>query len=485
MPTREILQLFWSVWPPVMTGLVVLISLLATGHVVLHKRDARAAFAWVGVIWLAPIVGALLYALFGINRIRRRARELRPKSRLWLEAARNGADEADVDKHLGTSHLTPLAHLVDKMIQPGLVGGNRVELLEDGDEAFPAMLEAIAAAERSVTLATYIFDNDASGKAFLAELRAAKERGVEIRVLIDDIGTRYSFPPMHRALGRAGVEVARFLPTFVPWRLPYMNLRNHRKVLVADGRVGFTGGINIRAGNVLAREPEHPIRDVHARVRGPAVSHLQQAFVEDWAFATGERLEGERWFPSLRAEGEVVARALIDGPDEDFEVLRVVLLGALSVARQRVQILTPYFVPDEALITALGVAALRGVEVDIVLPERSNLRFVEWAANATLPLVIDKGCRVWFTPPPFDHSKLMVVDGAWTLLGSGNWDARSLRLNFELNLECFDRDLAARAARIIDERIRRARPISCPDLEQRALALRLRDGLAHLFAPYL
>lgn len=485
MPAREILQLFWALWPPMMTALIVVVALLATAHVVLNKRDARAAVAWVGVIWLAPLLGTILYALFGINRIQRRAKELRPRSKLWLEATRDGCDEVDIEARVGASHLTPLAHLVDRMNQPSLVGGNRVDLLEDGDEAFPPMLEAIRAARRSIVLTTYIFDNDRSGREFLAALHDAQGRGVEIRVLIDDIGARYSFPPMHAKLARAGIEVARFLPTFVPWRLPYMNLRNHRKALIVDGRVAFTGGMNIREGNVLSLEPSHPIRDVHARVEGPVVGHLMQAFVEDWFFATRERLEGQLWFPHLEPVGPVVSRALIDGPDEDFEVLRVMLLGALSVARERVRILTPYFVPDDALITALGVAALRGVQVDIVLPLRSNLKLVEWASGAVLSLVLEKGCRVHLTPPPFDHGKLMVVDGAWTLLGSANWDARSLRLNFELNLECFDRDVAGRAERIIEARIDSGAQVTLADVKARSLPRRLRDGVAHLLAPYL
>src|SRR5262249_52682048 len=160
---------------------------------------------------------------------------------------------------------------------------------------------------------------------------------------------------------------------------------------------------------------------------------------DDWAFTTGEVLRGERWFPRLEPAGEALARGIADGPDEDFERLRLTLLGAITCARSSVAIVTPYFLPDAALITTLNVAAMRGVEVDILVPAEGNLRVVQWAATAQLWQVLQRGCRVWLTPPPFDHTKLTVVDGTWVLLGSSNWDPRSLRLNFEFAPGCYDR----------------------------------------------
>ena len=184
--------------------------------------------------------------------------------------------------------------------------------------------------------------------------------------------------------------------------------------------------MNIREGCLLSLNPSHPVQDLHFRVEGPVVAHLQEALTEDWAFCTGEELHGERWFPPLGPAGSVIARGIVDGPDEDFEKLRLSLLGAVACARCSLLIVTPYFLPDSALITALNVAALRGVEVDIILPQKGNLPVVQWASTAQLWQNVQRGCRVFLSPPPFDHSKLMVVDGAWTLIGSANWDARHL-----------------------------------------------------------
>ena len=339
------------------------------------------------------------------------------------------------------AHLAALAKVVAVATGRPLLRGNRITPLHNGDEAYPAMIAAIDEARDSVLFSTYIFDNDRAGALFLEAFRRAVARRVEVRVLIDGLGARYSWPSVIAGLRAAGVRVARFLPKLIPTRFRYANLRNHRKVMVVDGRVGFTGGMNVREGCLLELHPRHPVRDLHFRVEGPAVAHLQEVLAEDWAFITGELLQGPRWFPPPEPAGSALARGITDGPDEDFERLRMTLLGAITAARSSVIVVTPYFLPDATLVNTLNVAAMRGVQVDILLPAEGNLRVVQWASTAQLWQVLERGCRVWLTPPPFDHTKLMVVDGAWVLLGSSNWDPRSLRLNFEFDLECYDRGL--------------------------------------------
>jgi len=265
-----------------------------------------------------------------------------------------------------------------------------------------------------------------------------------------------------------------------------LNLRNHRKLLAVDGQIAFTGGMNIRQGNVLAASPRHPVQDLQFRVEGPLVAQLQAAFANDWAFTTGETLHGEVWFPEPRPTGRgVIARVITDGPDADFETLRLTLLAALAEAQTSVQILTPYFLPDPALITALNLAALRGVRVDIVLPAKSNLPFVHWASRAMWWQVLERGCRIWLTPPPFDHSKLMIVDGHWVLLGSANWDTRSLRLNFELNVECYGREFAHEMAVVLGKKLHGAREVTKAEVDKRTIPGKLRDATARLFSPFL
>lgn len=469
-------------------ALAFLLAVLTSGHAIMYKRDSRSAVGWVGLIWLAPVVGSLLYVVFGINRIRRRAALLRavgPRLSGPLLALRPG--DALVAQHLPPEahHLQAVARAVDGITLRRLTSGNDLEPLANGDEAYPRMLEAIGKAKHSIALATYIFDNDAVGRQFADALARAMRRGVEVRVLIDGVGARYSWPPIIHSLAKRGLQVARFMPTVVPWRAPFMNLRNHRKILVTDGTLGFTGGMNIRRGHVLGAEPSRPVQDVQFRVRGPVVRHLIETFAEDWAFTTREVLEGPLWFPEIAEAGTIVARGIPDGPDEDFEKLRWTILAALASARSSIRVLTPYFLPDSALVTALNVAAMRGVHVDIILPQKNNQFLVQWASSASVWQVVKRGCRVFLSPPPFDHSKLVVIDDAWTLIGSGNWDPRSLRLNFEFNLECYDAEFGAWMGAWFDGKRARARELTSRELDARSLPVQLRDGVARLVSPYL
>jgi cardiolipin synthase len=471
-------------WPHLAAGFDFLAALLASVHALLHKRDSRAATLWLGLIWLLPAFGPILYLVLGVNRIRRRAVSLG----VHKTFSRPIPKDLGEPQHDGAEHLKMLARVVGRVVAQPLTPGNRVQPLVNGDEAFPAMLAAIESAAHSISLVSYIFDNDASGKQFAAALGRAVKRGVAVRALIDAAGTRYSWPPITYNLRHAQVPFAKFLPAsvFTPWRVATVNLRNHRKILVVDGQTAFTGGMNIRHGNVLASHPKSPVQDLHFRVEGPVVTRLQEAFANDWAFTTREVLDGEIWFPESQSSNSgVIARVITDGPDADYDKLRWTMLAALAEAQTSVQILTPYFLPDPALVTALNLAALRGVQVDIILPGKSNLPYVHWASRAMWWQVLERGCHIWLTPPPFDHSKLMIVDEHWVLLGSANWDARSLRLNFELNVECYGREFAHEMAAVLGKKLHSAREVTQAEVDARTMPGKLRDATARLFSPYL
>jgi cardiolipin synthase len=470
-------------WPHFAAGFDLLACLLASSHALLHKRDTRSATIWLGVIWMLPVFGPLLYLALGVNRIRRRAIQLGVHKTFSRDVPENLGEP----EHEGAEHLKMLARVVGRVVERPLLTGNQIEPLINGDAAFPAMLTAIESAKKSITLVSYIFDNDPTGKQFNAALERAVKRGVAVRVLVDAAGMRYSFPPITHVLRRAKIPFGKFLPSSLlqPWRVATINLRNHRKILLVDGRTAFTGGMNIRHGNVLASQPKSPVQDLHFRVEGPVVTRLQEAFVNDWAFTTGEVLDGELWFPELNETGDAIARVITDGPDADFDKLRWTLLAALTEAQTSVQIVTPYFLPDTALISALNLATLRGVSVDIILPAENNLPFVHWASRALWWQVLQRGCRVWLTPPPFDHSKLMIVDGHWVLLGSANWDARSLRLNFELNVECYGREFAEQMKKVVDKKLTGAHQVTLAEVDARTIPGKLRDATARLFSPFL
>ena len=490
-----------EILPLLVAAAAIAIPALASYHIIDSKDDVRAAIGWAGLVWLVPFIGTILYLLFGINRIRRKAaRVRRHRGSNQPEQEHEGQGEAASGGGPPLQALFPeageamkaQAEMMGRITRLPLTPGNDIRFLDGGDEAYPSMLKAINDATQSVALATFIFDYDRAGKQFVEALKAAVERGVEVRVLIDGVGELYHFPSSWRMLRRAGVPVQRFNRSIMPWRMAYLNLRNHRKILVADGRIGFTGGMNLRQGNFRDARPGNAIRDMHFRLEGPVVGHLMEVFAIDWSFAASENLEGEAWFPRDLDDhgpgnnpGSAVARGVPDGPDEDLNKISWAILSGLGMARRSIKIVTPYFLPDKIIVAALSHAALRGVRVDIILPARSNLKIVDWASRAQYAQVLEQGCHIHHLPPPFDHTKLLLVDDIWLLFGSSNWDPRSLRLNFEFNVECYDRALAGALAANISRRIAAAKQVTLAEVRSKHPFRRARDGVAWLFSPYL
>lgn len=468
--------LFGLIRAQILAPLGIIVALALSLHILLTKRDIGAAIGWIGLVWFSPLPGGVVYLVFGVNRVRRRARLLREV------AAPAGAVPAGSPRD---DHLAPLEHAARHLTRRGTVAGNAITMLRNGDAAYPEMLAAIEGARVSVALSTYILRDDEAGGPIIDALIAAKARGVAVRVLLDGVGSGYFVSPAYRRLSRAGVKVARFLHSPLPWRMPFLNLRSHKKLLLIDGRRGFTGGMNIGAENLVLRGPRHPVRDTHFAVEGPILTQLVEAFAVDWAFITGETLAEAAWFPPFEGEaaGEAVARVVTSGPDEDVEKIEMLILQALACARRSVAIMTPYFLPDERLVTALALAALRGVAVDVVVPARSNHRLVDWASEANVAPLLREGVRIWRNPGAFDHSKMMVVDGIWGLIGSANWDMRSFRLNFELTVEAFHGDLAGKLTALM-EACRGSR-ISLREIEACPFPRRLRNAAARLLLPYL
>ncbi len=469
----------------IITALAFVAAFFASLHAVLNKRDDRSALYWVVLSWLSPFVGPLLYLFFGINRVPRRAKRMkkrRASGRLaaWAAAAKRGSPDGIPPE------TSSLARFMDALTPSPLTQGNSIEPLCNGEQAYPPMIEAIDQAEKSVTMCTYIFERDEAGQQFADALERACQRGVEVRVLIDDVGALYGSRGIVNVMLRAGIRVATFLPTRVPGRFWHWNLRNHRKLLIVDGKVGFTGGMNVRQRHYVDIGHPQAVCDMQFRVRGPVVPTMQQVFADDWAFTTNEALSGQPWFAeSIERLGDIWARAISAGPDEDIDKLRHTFHGAISCARRTLCIVTPFFLPDPGLVTALTVAAMRGVTVDIVLPGHNHTRFVQWASMSCLRELIVSGCRVWLSPPPFDHTKLLIVDGLWSHIGSGNWDARSLRLNFELNVECYSADLASQLSEVATAKIDAAQALTLAMIDGRSRLAKVRDGMARLWSPML
>ena len=464
-----------------LAGFLVLLSHavlapLAVFHALLYKNEPRAALGWIGFCIVFPVVGPFIYAIFGVNRVRTRARQLHPLPTERL---------ADV----GPQTLAQTASIVQvgaRIVDTPLYSGNEITVLYNGESCYPAMLEAIFQAQKSVFLCSYIFDSDGIGKRFVDALNAAQQRGVDVRVIVDAFGEFYSWPRISNMLTKAGVPVVRFMPMRIIPPSIRINLRTHRKILTVDGHTAFTGGMNISSRHLAEnRQNSRRVRDIHFRLRGPIAQDLEALFREDWRYLSGENLPPTYGLLLNEQRGSARCRLIQDGPNEDADRLALLYLGLIGCAQHRIGIMTPYFLPPQEILGALQAAALRGVAVDVVLPGKNNLPYMHWASRHFLPALLQWGVNVAYQPPPFDHSKLLLVDGDYALIGSANLDARSLRLNFELGVELFDSQCLQALWQHFDSALAKAQRLSLGEILNRPLWQRTRDAATALMSPYL
>jgi cardiolipin synthase len=481
-------NLIWDILVAVVTVLMTLFGIMTAGHALITKRDPKGAFGWITVCIVFPFVGPFIYYVFGINRVQRRAKKL--YYGFSLSAYEDLFAGSDSLIHAETSvpmpgQFVPQARISDLIARRPVCSGNDVILLHNGEEAYPAMLEAIEKARCSIFLTTYIFEVDQTGARFIDALEGAHQRGVMVRILIDGVGEMHWGPIASRYLKKKGLPVARFIPpTLFPPTL-YINLRNHRKILVVDGEKAFTGGMNIGDQHLIGENstPGRQTTDIHFMIRGPVARQIEQVFMEDWLFVTGEALPLPPSFPG--SAGTSFCRVISDGPDEQMGKLYMILSGVISSAQQSIRIMTPYFLPPRGIMTALQTATLRGVHVEIILPEKNDIRFVHWATRNMLWELLEYNAHIYYQPAPFAHTKLILVDDQYIQVGSANLDSRSLRLNFELNVEIYDQGLACRLKDYFQELKSRCRQVTLKEMDSRPLLLRLRDAFAWLFSSYL
>lgn len=468
--------------PEIVANLLLVVyavaALAAGSHALLHKRDPRSAWAWITACWLFPLGGALLYFWFGINRIERRARrelgaapEPRPAEVPQPLPEVPGLAQQEVRELVRTGRI---------VTGRPLLPGNRVTPLHNGAQAYPDMLAAIEGARHTVWMESYIFDTGATAVRFAEALGRARARGVQVRVLLDGVGTLSWRARGHALLARHGVPVRLFLPPRLWPPMLHINLRNHHKLLTVDGARAWTGGMNISDDHHV--RGGEGIADLHFRLEGPVVQQLEGVFAEAWRFVADESVA-----PAVPAapQGGAFCRAITDGPNDAVDRLQLLLLAALSNAHRRVRIMTPYFIPTPQLSSALQEAALRGVAISIILPRRSDQWWADCATRRWLTQLVGRSVRVYFRPPPFAHTKLFLVDDYYVQFGSANLDPRSLRLNFELNVEVYDAALAQALGAHFDEVRGGSAEVTEDELHRRPLPAQLRDALLWLFSPYL
>ena len=486
----------WVVLSIIVTALVYLIGIALIPQIVLQRRESGATLAWVLLIFFLPYLGVFLFLAMGTQTIRwRRKRRERAEravapglaastrlvrlfETLTEEAALRSLDEP----------ARELACVANKLALPSCAG-NAIELLLDAEATFSSIEAAIANARSHVHLDYYIWRADDSGRRLRDLLGKVARSGIEVRVLVDDVGSRAAGRSFWRPLVEAGGHVGRFLRVNVisRWLALNLNNRNHRKIAVVDGTVAFTGGLNVGDEHFGRVRAVGGWRDTHLRLEGPVVARLQEIFVEDWFHATNEDLTDARYFPAPTPAGDTRVQILASGPDDGrAHAIETIYFGALTLARRRAWLTTPYFVPDPTLAAALRMAALRGVDVRVLVPAKPDQPFVHYAARSFYPELLEAGVAIYeYSPTTRLHAKTATVDGCWATVGSANLDLRSFRLNFEANAVAYGPRLAQELERVFEQDLAYARRLEPTEFRKRSFLTRACEGAARVLAPLL
>ncbi|WP_433853105.1 cardiolipin synthase [Stenotrophomonas nitritireducens] len=460
---------------------VVYLVLLAC-YILLQKREPVATLSWILSLAALPYIGLFVFYVFGPQKIVRQ-RLRRGRSREGMEAY-NTVCPADV-------HCTELARIGQATTGLPPSTATTVDWLVDGAATYAAILEAIAGARRHVNLEYYIFEPDHAGTAMRDALIERARAGVTVRLLLDAVGSSRVRGRFLQPLLAAGAEVVWFHPRQLlkPFKRPWLNLRTHRKLVVIDGRVAFTGGINITDAEDDSRNPD-AYRDLHTRLAGHVVRSLQLVFLEDWIYASGQGManfDREDLFPSdgpAREDGTVQAQVLVSGPDSSWEAIHRMHVAAIHEASRRVWLVTPYFVPGEAARMALTSAALGGLDTRLLVPRRSDSLFVTLAGRSYYDELLQAGVKIYEYGPRMLHTKAFIADDDTCIVGSANFDHRSFRLNFELSMLYHDRGLTAELEAILEQEFARATPV-LPDRHCPLWRQRLPEAVARLASPLL
>jgi cardiolipin synthase len=476
----------------------LVLGLLLTFDVLMHKHRPVSAVLWMGIVWTLPYGGAVLYLTFGMDRVRRSTRAREAAGAL---VAQRAMAHPTAERLVASSPAWRVAryqgHPASRILRATdlavhsywLVPGNKVSLLVDGDDFYPELFRAIEAAQKTIHLQTFIYARDDFGWELLARLTRKARDGVTVRLLYDRFGSSGAFfSRMFEPAKKAGVR-ARSISQANPLKGRFqINLRNHRKVAVIDGQTAFAGGINISAENLSRHTGGEPIRDYHCRLEGPAVADLQLQFLQDWYYATREpldRLVHDDMFPRLAEAGTGLVKIVPGGPVRHGQGLDDAMFAAITAAEESLKITTPYFVPDEPIVEAIRIAALKGVAVDLVVPRKNNHWYTGAAARSLYGPLLKVGVRIHERYPPFMHAKSMVIDGQVALVGSANLDYRSLHLNFETNLLVADDAFVASLTRQIDREIEASVSVVLDEHEARPVSRRLVQNFCYLFQPLL
>lgn len=473
----------------VLSTLYIITILFVCLMIIFQNKAPVKTLSWVMVVLLVPFLGIIIYIFFGQDYRKRKIfsrKGLRDLARMADHATMQidsinqllSAESREVQEK---EHIIKLMLNNDKSI---LTLYNEIDILINGSQTFPAMLESIRKAKKYIHIQFYRFEFDELGREFLAVLVEKAASGVQVRIIFDDVGS-WNFPGATiKEMKSSGVEIFPFMPVSFPMFTNKLNYRNHRKIMVIDGTHGYIGGLNIARKYLFGLKDLGKWRDTHLRITGDAVAALNSIFLTDWFFVSGIILTHDyRYFTGTKVDSKCLVQITSSGPDSDWANIMQVYFSAIATARTEIAISTPYFSPDESILTALKTSSLSGVDVKLMVPAKADSVIADWNTKSYISELLDAGVKIYFFRKGFNHSKYMIVDGVLSVVGSANVDMRSFDLNFEVMAMIYDEKFAARMAKIFETDLADSYLVEPKDWENRKRASRYKESLARILGP--
>lgn len=471
----------------IMLGIITIINILCCISLIfIERRNPTTTWAWLLIFAVFPIGGFIIYLILGQNLSRQRL--FREKIVLDSKKRRELSDSKKEDKkgHRASDKFLDLRKMNFNNCGAVYTKGNDVKLYINGEDKFKDLFEDIKNAKNFIHIEYYIFRFDDLGKMLIEELRKKVEEGLEVRLLVDGMGSSSLKKKDKEYIIKAGIKFAVFFPGILPHVNTRINYRNHRKIVVIDGDYGYVGGFNVGNEYVNKGTQFKFWRDTHIRVSGDAVNELSKRFLLDWDYASEEKLDNyNKYFCKDNSPGEVGMQIISSGPDHEEEYIRNTYLKMISDAKERIYFVTPYLVLDEPMMTALKLSALSGVDVRLIVPGKADHFFMAWILSANMGELLKAGVKVYKYNKGFVHAKTMVVDGEVSSIGTANFDIRSFKLNFEVNAIIYDFVIGKQMEDIYCKDLEDCTEVTEEEYENRSRALKIKESLIRLIAPIL
>ncbi len=476
---------FWLIgliYPVTIVFIIILI--------LLENRDPIKTLAWILVLVLLPFIGIILYLFFGRNFRKRKTFSKKAESDYAQIHNLQGLNLLNLEQQnfYNDPKIKDKSNIITLLLNNSkalLTEKNEVNVLTNGAETFPAIFQALKKAEDHIHLEFYIIEDDQIGNKIREILEEKAKNGIKVRVIYDGVGSWQLNRRYIKSLQKAGVEIHPFRPVNFPFLTSKLNYRNHRKIIVVDGKTGFLGGLNISDKYLYGDKKLGFWRDTHLQLKGDAVKSLQTVFLTDWYFVSNQILNQKSLFPEVEIEGRKLAQIVAGGPDSEWSSIMQAYFSAIATAKEYIFISTPYFTPNRSILTALKTAALSGIDVRLILPGNSDSWIIKWCSFSYIEELLNAGVRVFIYQNGFTHSKIMIVDGVFGSIGSANMDIRSFDQNLEINALIYDREIMINLKNSFYNDLSNSYELTPENYQKRPLNQKFKESFARIFSPIL